>query len=124
MIVESKNFGLALPVSATRAVARQPGVETVSGIRFSQSRVAGVGKTPVTGVDPQTIDEVFNLDWTDGSPATIRALGPREVLLAKDWAKDHDRQVGDTVAVTTPTGARLSSERPASTTTGPICSPT
>jgi putative ABC transport system permease protein len=107
MIVESKIFGLALPVSATRAVADQPDVETVSGIRFSNSRVAGVGKTPVTGVDPQTIDKVFNLDWTDGSPATIRALGPREVLLAKDWAKDHDRQVGDTIAVTTPTGARL-----------------
>ncbi|HEV7774677.1 MAG TPA: FtsX-like permease family protein [Conexibacter sp.] len=107
MIVESKIFGLALPASATRAVADQPGVQTVSGIRFSNSRVAGVGKTPVTGVDPQTIDRVFNLDWTDGSPATIRALGPREVLLAKDWAKDHDKQVGDTIALTTPTGAQL-----------------
>jgi putative ABC transport system permease protein len=107
MIVESKIFGLALPVSATRAVADQPDVETVSGIRFSQSRVVGVGKTPVTGVDPATIDKVFNLTWEEGSAATIRALGPREVLLAKDWAKDHDRQVGDTVDVTTPTGAQL-----------------
>ncbi len=108
MVVENKVFGLALPISATRAMERQPDVDTVSGIRFSQSRVVGVGKTPVTGVDPQTIDRVFNLDWTDGSPATIRALGPRDVLLAKDWAKDHDKQVGDTVALTTPTGAQLS----------------
>jgi putative ABC transport system permease protein len=107
MIVESKIFDLALPVSATRAVADQADVATVSGIRFGQSRVAGVGKTPVTGVDPQTIDRVFNLDWTDGSPATIRALGPRDVLLAKDWAKKHDKQVGDAIAITTPTGARL-----------------
>ena len=108
LIVESKIFGLALPLSATRTVADQPDVETVSGIRFSQGRVAGVGKTAVTGVDPATIGDVFNLTWTEGSAATIRDLRPRDAIVAKDWAKDHDVNVGDTIEILTPTGARLS----------------
>jgi putative ABC transport system permease protein len=107
LIVESEIFGQPLPPSATTAVQDVRDVETVSGIRFSQSRVDGVGKTPVTGVDPATIDDVFNLRWTEGSAATIRDLGVRDVLLSKDWAKDHGVNVGDTVSLTTPTGARL-----------------
>jgi putative ABC transport system permease protein len=107
MIVESKLFGLALPLAATKAVQQQPQVDTVSAIRFSQARVRGAGKTAVTGVDPQTIDSVFNLNWTHGSAATIRALSPQDVLLSKKWAQSHRAAVGDTVALTTPTGAHL-----------------
>jgi len=107
LIVEGKIFGLELPASATRALQDQPQVDTVSAIRFSEGRVAGVGKTAVTGVDTGTLDRVFNLSWTEGSPQTLRALGPRDVAVDKDWAKKHGVGVGDTVAIATPTGAAL-----------------
>jgi putative ABC transport system permease protein len=107
MIVESKIFSLALSASATRAVQDQPKVRTVSGIRFSEARVQGVGKTAVTGIDPATLDAVYNLGWSHGSPATIRSLRPGDALLAKAWAKQHHLHVGDPVTLSTPTGARL-----------------
>jgi len=107
LIVENKIQSLPLPSSATQAMQAQPGVRTVSAISFGEGRVPGAGQTAVTGVDPATIGDVFNLHWSQGSPATIRALGPRDVLLAKSWAKDHHVAVGNTVALTTPTGAHL-----------------
>ena len=107
MIAESKIFGLALPLSATSALQAQPHVQTVSGIRFGEARVPRAGKTAVTGIDPATLDRVYNLNWTQGSSATLRSFGPRDVLLSKSWAKDHHVAVGDTVALSTPTGAHL-----------------
>lgn len=107
MIVESSVFGQALPLDATRTVQDVPDVQTVSGIRFSEARIAGKGKPSVTGVDPRTIGDVFNLTWEQGSAATLRDLGPRDAIVAKDWAKDHDVTVGQTLALTTPTGSHL-----------------
>ncbi len=107
MIVESTLFDLPLPDSATRAVQDVEGVQTVSAIRFSKARLPGGSEPSVTGIDPTTITDVFNLDWQQGSAATLRDLGPRDVLVAKDWAKDHGAHVGSTIAMTTPTGARL-----------------
>lgn len=107
LIVQSTIFDQALPPSATSAVQDVRDVETVSAIRFSLARVAGAGKTPVTGVDPSTIGQVFNLGWEQGSPATVRDLGTRDVLVAKDWADEHDATVGKTLELTTPTGAEV-----------------
>ncbi|HYV14631.1 MAG TPA: FtsX-like permease family protein [Conexibacter sp.] len=107
MIVESTVFGQPLPLSATKAVQDSSGIQTVSGIRFSEARIAGKGKPSVTGVDPQSIGEVFNLNWTQGSAATLSGLGPHDVLVAKKWADDHDVRVGQTLALTTPTGSHL-----------------
>ncbi|HZV75020.1 MAG TPA: FtsX-like permease family protein [Conexibacter sp.] len=107
MIVESSVFGQPLPLSTTKVVQGVPHVQTVSGIRFGKARIPGKGEATVTGIDPQTIGEVFNLTWQQGSAATLRDLGPRDVVVAKGWAKDHGVTVGQTLALTTPTGAHL-----------------
>jgi putative ABC transport system permease protein len=107
MIVESTIFGQQLPLSATRAVQDVSGVQTVSGIRFSKARVPGAGSPSVTGVDPQTLGVVFNVNWKQGSAATLRQLGPRDVLAAKGWADDHHARVGQALTLATPSGARL-----------------
>jgi putative ABC transport system permease protein len=107
MIVESRVFNQQLPVSATGAVASVPRVQTVSGVRFSEARVVGKGKSPVTGIDPQTLGAVFDLRWQQGSAATLRALGPGDALVANGWAKDHGVRVGQTLVLATPSGARL-----------------
>jgi putative ABC transport system permease protein len=107
LLAQTTNFS-PTPAAARGVLGAVDGVDTVSGVRFTKAIVAGEGRPNVTGVDPQTIGDVFNVDWVDGSAATLRALGPGEVLLSKRWSEDHDRGVGDTLRVTTPTGARLS----------------
>ena len=109
LIAQTTNFS-PTPAAARGVLDAVDGVETVSGVRFTKAIVAGEGRPNVTGVDPATIDDVFNVDWVDGSSATLRSLGPGEVLLSKRWSEDHDRGVGDTLRVTTPTGARLTAK--------------
>jgi putative ABC transport system permease protein len=107
LIVESVTFGQPLPLSATKTVQDVAGVQTVSGIRFSKARAAGAGEPSVTGIDPATLGDVFNLNMTQGSAATVRTLGSDGALVAKDWAKSHHVRVGQPLALRTPTGAQL-----------------
>jgi putative ABC transport system permease protein len=109
LIAQTTNFQ-PVPVAARGVLAAVDDVEVVSGVRFSRAIVAGEGRPTVSGVDTQTIGDVFNVGWANGSAETLRALGPGEVLLAKRWADDHGLAVGDRLRVTTPTGARLDSE--------------
>jgi putative ABC transport system permease protein len=106
LIAQSSNFQ-PVPAAARRILGAVDGVGVVSGVRFTKAIVAGGGRPTVTGVDPATIGRVFNVDWVDGSPATLRALAPGQVLLGKRWAQDHHVHVGDALRLTTPTGARL-----------------
>ena len=106
LIVQSSNFQ-PVPAAASRVLDAVPGVGTVSGIRFTKAIVAGKGRPNVTGVDPATIDDVFKVDWTEGSPATLIALAPGEAVVSKDWANGHDVKVGQRLVLKSPTGARL-----------------
>ncbi len=107
MIVEGRVQNQPLPVAATQAVARVPQVATVSGVRFGEARVVGVGETAVTGIDAQTLGDVFDLRWTQGSAATLHALGARDAIVAKGWAKSHHLAVGQSIVLATPSGQRL-----------------
>jgi putative ABC transport system permease protein len=107
LIAESSTFQ-PVPSAARATLARVPGVGVVSGVRFSKAIVRGAGRPNVTGVDPATIDTVFHLEWTQGSAATLRSLGPGGAVISKDWAKQHHVGVGRRLALTTPTGAHLS----------------
>jgi len=106
LIVQTSNFQ-PVPAPASRTLAAVSGIGTVSGLRFTKAIVAGKGRPTVTGVDPTTIDDVFHVDWTQGSPATMIALKPGEAVVAKRWADDKDVRVGQRLALTSPTGAQL-----------------
>ena len=80
-----------MPAAVRGVLGSVQGVRTVSGVRFTKAIVSGADRPTVTGVDPATLGEVFNVRWVDGSAATLRALGPGELLLAKRWAQDHRR---------------------------------
>src|SRR6185436_2058127 len=84
LLAQTTNFS-PTPAAARGVLASVDGVDTVSGVRFTKAIVAGEGRPNVTGVDPRTIGDVFNVDWVDGSTATLSELGPGEVLLSKRW---------------------------------------
>jgi putative ABC transport system permease protein len=106
LLAQTANFQ-PMPASAREVLAAVEDVETVSGVRFTKAIVAGEGRPSVTGVDPATIGDVFNVDWADGSADTLRALAPGSVLVAKRWSDEHGVRVGERLRVTTPTGRRL-----------------
>jgi putative ABC transport system permease protein len=107
LVVQSETFQ-SVPGAATRALAQQPGVELVSPVRFGVGQVTGVGgTTSISGIDPRTVEDVFTVDWMEGSPQLLTQLGEGQVVVSKGFASDHDVKVGQELAVRTPTDQRL-----------------
>jgi putative ABC transport system permease protein len=100
-----------IPNRIARDVSRVDGVGDVGSIRFSYAKLAGEsGQQRISGVDPATIDDVFNFDFTEGSPETIANLEPRRAVVDEAYAKSNDLEVGDSLRVLTPTGRRAAFE--------------
>jgi putative ABC transport system permease protein len=91
-----------------RTVDRVDGVSSVSGVRFSEARVAGVsGNQSVSSIDPRTFLDNYKLDMKEGGEAAVRGLGPTQVLVKDGYADSNDTKVGDTLQITTPIGKRI-----------------
>jgi putative ABC transport system permease protein len=91
-----------------RSVDRVQGVSSVSGVRFSEAKVAGVsGNQSVSSIDPRTFPDLYKLDMKEGGEAAVRNLGPGDVLVKKGYADSHDTKLGDTLQVTTPNGKHI-----------------
>jgi putative ABC transport system permease protein len=92
-----------------QAVDKVPGVTSVSGVRFTQAKVNGVGgNQSVSSIDPKTFLGLYKLDMKQGGDAAVSNLGNNQVIVKKGFADSHSVKVGDTVQVTTPNGSRLS----------------
>jgi putative ABC transport system permease protein len=90
--------------SAAAAIAGASGVETVSSVRNGAVRV-GDSQTTATGLDTATVRRFFHFTWVDGSNATLGKFGDDGAIVLKNFAKDHDLQVGDPFRVEAPDGA-------------------
>ena len=99
---------LRIPAGATEAVRELEGVAVASPVAGGDARVEGVsGTQAVSGFDPETVALVTNLDWQEGSDATLAELGHGGAIIESDWGADHDVAVGDTLVVTTPLGTEV-----------------
>jgi putative ABC transport system permease protein len=100
-----------IPARAGDAVAGVEGVDVVSAYRFTESRVAEEGDEGLLSlVDPATVNEVLEFEWTDGSPETLSRLGPEGAAIDEKWGKENGLAVGDTFEATTPTGEKITYE--------------
>jgi putative ABC transport system permease protein len=89
-------------------VARVDGVSIVSGVRFSQAKVQGVGgNQAVSSIDPRTFVDLYKLEMEKGGEAAARGLGNDQMLVSKGFADQHDTKIGDTLRLTTPNGNRV-----------------
>ncbi len=95
-----------IPEAVSPAVAKVPGVEVVSPLKFTQADFtsSGAGKTQISGVDPTTIGRLWKLDFKRGSAADLTALQPNQMFLNSDFASDNSLKPGDRVAVESSTG--------------------
>jgi putative ABC transport system permease protein len=107
ILVNTDGFS-RIPAGVAEDVQKLKGIATVSQVASADARIKGAGKKVVSAIDPRTIDDVGNLDWVDGSDATLARLGRDGAIAESNWAKDNDVDVGDRLTVTTPTGKRVS----------------
>jgi putative ABC transport system permease protein len=108
LIVSNTDGFSDIPVRTADAVRAVPEVEAVSPLRYTQAEVDREGGGgPLTLVDPATIGEVAELEWKQGSPEVLSALGPTDAVVDEGWASKNDLDVGDTFVTTTASGEKL-----------------
>jgi ABC-type antimicrobial peptide transport system permease subunit len=103
-ITAQNNFS-PIPISAGKAAAKAPGVETIASVRAGEARIFNSTES-VTAVDPGA-GQVLTLKWKDGSQAVLSNLGPDGAFVDNDYADDHHLRVGSRIPVLTPGGNRL-----------------
>ncbi|HYY04192.1 MAG TPA: ABC transporter permease, partial [Gaiellaceae bacterium] len=80
-ITAQNNFS-PIPIAASQAVAKTPGVISVSNVRAGEALAYG-HKIAITAVDPPA-SQVFNLDWKAGSASVLANLGEDGAFVDKD----------------------------------------
>jgi putative ABC transport system permease protein len=96
-ITAQNNFN-PIPIAASEAIAKTPGVVAVANVRAGEALAFG-NKIAITGVDPPS-QRMFNLDWKEGSPAVLGTLGDDGAFVDKDYAKSHHLTLGSPVPMT------------------------
>jgi putative ABC transport system permease protein len=94
-----------LTISAEKAVAKAPGVTTVSGIRAGSAKVFG-SVEDLTGADPN-LTKVIHLDWKEGSNAVPAELGQTGAFVDDKYAKTNHLHIGSPLSLETPTAKIL-----------------
>ncbi|MGC2374700.1 MAG: ABC transporter permease [Solirubrobacteraceae bacterium] len=105
LIVENSQAGneQGIPALVAPALRKVPGVASATPIAFTVARPRGSSdNVSVTAVDPNTFEQVYRIEWKQGSPATLQGLGSTGTILTKGYADAHHLKVGQTFAVLTP----------------------
>jgi putative ABC transport system permease protein len=98
-ITAQNNFS-PIPVSATEAIAKMPGVTAVGNVRGGEALIYNKGRN-LTAVDPPTA-EMFSIEWKAGSQAVPRTLGDNGAFVEDTFAEDHGLRLGSPIQVTFP----------------------
>jgi putative ABC transport system permease protein len=96
--ITAQNNFTPIPIAASDAVKKTPGVTEVSDVRAGEALAYGhtIG---ITAVNPPAA-HVFNLDWTKGSASVMATLGDDGAFVDKDYADSHHLAIGSPVPVT------------------------
>jgi putative ABC transport system permease protein len=116
LIVQNSRGEGGIPAAIAPSIRAVHGVGTVTAIAFSQGRVRDLAEpgAPVidedsrfTAIEPGSFARMYKLEWETGSAATLASLGHSGTILSKKFASAHHLQVGQQLAVLTPSGRRL-----------------
>jgi putative ABC transport system permease protein len=110
LIVENSQAGneQGIPALVALALRKVPGVASATPVAFTVARPRGSSENAsVTAVDPSTFEQVYRIEWKQGSPATLLSLGSTGTILTKSYAESHHLKVGQTISVLTPAERRV-----------------
>jgi putative ABC transport system permease protein len=106
LVVQNSDGFSPIPPGAAEAAAREPGVELVATMRAIEAKLLGSGaKTRINGIS-RNAGDVFELEWVQGSPATLRNLRDEQAILKDSFASSHDLEVGDSFRLLSQSGRR------------------
>jgi putative ABC transport system permease protein len=108
LVVSAEAQGTELPADAVESIRGVTGVETVSPVGSAPARLGRSTDTTLHGIDPATLDEVYEVDWVTGSDSLLDELDPSGALMERSTADSAGLTTGDTVEVTGQTGASRS----------------
>jgi len=95
-----------IPISAVTAAGKVKGVEDASGISFSQVKVDGAGSKAMSSVQPETINQVLNLEFEQGSTDDLSGLQDNQVIISEGVASSAGVKVGDKLGILGQTGKK------------------
>ncbi|MBK5232696.1 MAG: ABC transporter permease [Thermoleophilia bacterium] len=95
-----------IPIASVREAGKVKGVEDASGISFSQVKVTGGGSKSLSSVEPDTINQVMNIEFDQGSTEDLTDLTGGEVIISEDLAKKAGVGVGDQIEVLSQTAKK------------------
>jgi len=102
--VTAQNNFSPIPIAASEAVAKTPGVTAVGDVRAGES-LAFEHKIGTTAVNPETA-QMFNLDWKAGSSQVLADLGDDGAFVDNDYAESHNLKLGSPVELTFANGTK------------------
>jgi putative ABC transport system permease protein len=102
-IVSSTSDYQPFDAAIARRIASVPGVAAVAEEADEISK-AGKGAHIAMGIDPSAFGRAYNLDWRQGSDATIANLGAGDAVMEETIARSEGLQVGDRFPIQTPAG--------------------
>jgi putative ABC transport system permease protein len=106
-IVNTDGFS-PIPSTIAPEVSELDDVGVVSAVALLPTRVQPGDEEPfLAGIEPRTLRQVVNLDWAEGSDATMVELGDEEAIVDEDWADKNGYEVGDTLEIEGPSGDRV-----------------
>src|SRR3954451_8470747 len=101
-VVTSKSGFDTIPAAVGSAVARAPGVQSVSAVRQDRAKAFG-NEIVVNGVASRLADTV-DLRFKQGSPAVVPRLGGAGAIVQKGFADDRGLRIGSPLTLTTSAG--------------------
>ena len=101
-VVTSKSGFDTIPADVGTAVARAPGVKSVSAVRQDQAKA--FGKTVVVNGLAPGFNDTVKLGLENGADAVIPRLGASGAIVVKSYADDHGLRVGSPLTLTTSAG--------------------
>jgi putative ABC transport system permease protein len=102
-VVTAKSGFETLASGAATAASHASGVVLASSVRADSARAFG-SDVNVNGIDPGTIGRVYAFHWTQGSAASLAALGSSGAVVKSAFADKHHLAIGSRLALTTPNG--------------------
>jgi putative ABC transport system permease protein len=108
--------GQGIPPGVATAVARVPGVASVTPISFTIGRVTNLAKpkagpiaekSSITAIEPASFAKVYRIEWEKGSNATLLALARGGTVLTKSFASANHLKLGSRLSVLTPSNQHV-----------------
>ena len=110
LVIQNSDGFSPIPAGAARAARREPGVSAVATIRREQAKLLPAGSGTRVSAPSRDIQRLVDLEWKQGSPATLRRLRDGQAVVSEGFAADHGLAAGDRFRLLSQTRRRPSFE--------------